>query len=110
MSDMMPFSSNGLISREARLASRAISRNRARAQVRIAEADNSTDVTMAKIEDLTMATGSAMQQVVRVAKAQRELEQLAPEASVRINYLVDDHMLGCAELLSDLRRELRRNR
>jgi hypothetical protein len=110
MSDMMPFSSNGLISREARQASRAISQSRARAQVRIAEADNSTDVTMAKIEDLTMATGSAMQQVVRVTKAQRELEQLAPEASARLNYLVDDHMLGCAELLSDLRRELRRNR
>jgi hypothetical protein len=110
MSELMPFVGSGIITREARLAGRAISRSKARAQVRIAEADDATDVTMAKVEDLTMATGSVMQQVVRVTKAQRELEQLAPEASARLNYLADDHMLGCAELLADLRRELRRNR
>jgi len=108
--DMLPFSGGGAISRESRQASRAISRGRARTQVRVAATDDATDVTLAKVENLTMATGSAMQQVVRVAKAQRELEQLAPEAAARINYLVDDHMLGCAELLGDLRRELRRQR
>jgi hypothetical protein len=110
MSELVPFGGNVMIIREARQAGRAISRSKARTQVRIAEADDSTDVTMAKVEDLTMATGSVMQQVVRVTKAQRELEQLAPEASARLNYLADDHMLGCSELLADLRRELRRNR
>lgn len=110
MSELMPFVGSGIVTREARQASRAISRSKARTQVRIAAADDSTDVTLAKVENLTMATGSVMQQVVRVTKAQRELEQLAPEASARLNYLADDHMLGCSELLADLRRELRRNR
>jgi hypothetical protein len=108
--DITPFSGGGAISREARHASRAVSRGRARTQVRLAAVDDTTDVAMAKVENLTMATGSAMQQVVRVAKAQRELEQLAPEAAARLNYLVDDHMLGCSELLADLRRDLRRQR
>jgi len=110
MSELVPFGVSGIVTREGRQASRAISRSKARTYVRIAEADDSTDVTLAKVENLTMATGSVMQQVVRVTKAQRELEQLAPEASARLNYLADDHMLGCSELLADLRRELHRNR
>ena len=110
MSDVVPYSSPLTLAREARQAIRAISRTKARAEVRIAEVDASTDVTLAKVDNLTMATGSAMQQVVRVARVQRELEQLAHETSGRINFLADDHLLGCAELMSDLRRELRRNR
>jgi len=55
-----------------------------------------------------MATGAAMQAVVRVAQAQKHLEQLAPEASGRLAFLADDHMLAMAEVLADLRRELRR--
>ena len=108
--EIMPFGASGLANRKSRHALRAIGRTRAIADVRIAEVDASTDVTLAKIDNLTMATGSAMQQVVRVARVQRELEQLAPEASGRLNFLADDHLLGCAELMSDLRRELRRNR
>lgn len=53
---------------------------------------------MGKVENLTMATGSAMQSVARVAAAQRQLEQIAPEASGRQAFLADDHLLGCAEL------------
>lgn len=109
--DLVPMTGGGsLISREARNTVRAINRLKSRVMVRIAEVDASTDVTLAKVDNLTMATGSAMQQVVRVARVQRELEQLAPEASGRLNFLADDHLLGCAELMADLRRELRRNR
>jgi predicted RecB family endonuclease len=110
MSDIIPYDGGGIAIREARQVFRAISRSRARAEVRMAEADASTDVTLAKVDNLTMATGAAMQQVVRVVRVQRELEQLAPEASARLNFLADDHLLGCSELLSDLRREFRRNR
>ncbi len=110
MGELMPYGSNALVTREARQAFRAISRAKTHAEVRIAEVDASTDVTLAKVDNLTMATGTAMQQVVRVARVQRELEQLAPEASGRLNFLADDHLLGCADLMADLRRELRRNR
>ena len=110
MSDVIPYSAPLALAREARQSIRAIARTRARAEVRIAEVDASTDVTLAKIDNLTMANGAAMQQVVRVARVQRELEQLAPEAAGRLNFLADDHLLGCAELLSDSRRELRRIR
>jgi hypothetical protein len=79
-------------------------------QVRTSQADNVTDLAQVKVENLTMATGSAMQQVTRVAQAQRQLEQLAPEAAGRLAFLADDHMLGCAEMLADLRRDLRRVR
>lgn len=109
MSALEPYVNGGL-ARESRRTSREISRGRLGTQIRIAAADNSTDVAVAKIEDLTMATGNAMQQVTRVAQAQRQLEQIAPEASGRLAFLADDHMLGCSELLGDLRRELRRVR
>ncbi len=109
-SDMMPFLEGGVLSRDSRRASREISRGRLGAQVRSAQVDNSTDVTMAKVENLTMATANAMQQVTRVAQAIRQLEQMMPEVAGRLGYLADDHMLGCSELLADLRREMRRIR
>lgn len=109
-SEIMPFSGTGRASREARSTGKAILRSRGRAELRVAEADHSTDVALAKVDNITMATGSAMQAVVKVARAQRELEQLAPEASHRLAYLADTHLLGCSELLDDLRREMRRNR
>lgn len=100
--------SNAVAPRPARRAARVISRNALAAQVRVSGTDAETDVTVAKIENATMATGTAMTSVVRVAQAQRQLEQLAPEASSRLNYLADDHSLAMGELLSDLRRNLRR--
>ena len=111
MSEITPYSNaGGLSSRDARRASRQIMRGQISTQVRTAAVDNTTDVTLAKLENLTMATGNSMQQVTRVAQAQRQLEQLAPEAAGRLAFLADDHMLGCAELLADLRRDLRRCR
>ena len=103
-----PYTGNSGLDRPARRAGRAISRHQLTAQLRIAAADADTDVTLAKIDDVSMATGAAMQAVVRVAQAQKHLEQLAPEASGRLAFLADDHMLAMAEVLADLRRELRR--
>lgn len=95
-------------SRDSRRSSRAISRHQMAAQVRVAGIDADTDTAIAKIENATMATGTAMSSVIRVAQAQRHLEQLAPEAAGRLAFLADDHMLGMGELLADYRRELRR--
>src|SRR6185437_5546302 len=101
MSDIAPYIGGGAISRDARRASREISRGRIGTQVRTCQADNVTDLAQVKLEDLTMGTASAMHHVTRVAQAQRQLEQMAPEASGRLAFLADDHMLGCTELLSD---------
>ena len=97
-----------LAMRDGHRAGRAVSRNRAGALVRVSGTDADADVAQAKIDNITMATGTAMSSVVRVAQAQRHLEQLAPEASTRLAYLADDHMLGMGEVLADLRRDLRR--
>jgi len=107
MSDLIPYTEHG-VSRDVRRASRAISRYQSGGQVRLATVDTETDVAMAKVDALTSATGSAMGSVVRVAQAQRHLEQLAPEASGRLAFLADDHMIGMGDVMSDLRRNLRR--
>lgn len=111
MTDMTLYSGGGsLVSSDARRASRVITRGRLDMQIRTAAIDNVTDISQAKVDNLTMATANAMQQVTRVAQAQRQLEQLAPEVTGRLAFLADDHVLGCAELLSDLRRDFRRVR
>jgi hypothetical protein len=110
MSELLPYTTGGLGSRESYRTSRQISRGRLITQIQTASINNTTDVALAKVDNLTMATSNAMQQVTRVAQAQKHLEQLAPEVAGRLSFLADDHMLGCAELLADLRRELRHNR
>jgi CO/xanthine dehydrogenase FAD-binding subunit len=109
MSDSLSlYSLGGELTRPARRASRAITSRQLAAQVRLAGVDADTDVAIGKIENLTMATGVAASAVVRVARAQRYLEQLAPEASERLAFLADDHMIGCADMLADLPCSLRR--
>jgi len=106
--EVTPFSGPGVSLGDARRAGRAVSRHRSGALVRVSAADAETDVAQAKLDNLTMATGTAMSSVVRVAQAQRHLEQLVPEAAGRLAYLADDHMLGMGEVLADLRRTMRR--
>ena len=108
MNDLQPYLSGEVISGHARRAARAISRHRLDAHVRVAAVDADTDTALAKIDNVTMATGNAMSAVVRIEQAQRHLEQLAPEATGRLAYLADDHILGASEILADLRRDLRR--
>jgi predicted ArsR family transcriptional regulator len=97
-----------LLPTDARRAGRAISRYQTGGQVRTAKVDTETDVAMAKADALTAVTGQAMANVVRVAQAHRQLEQLAPEAAGRLAFLADDHLLAMSETVADLRRDLRR--
>lgn len=106
--ELSEYNGGQLFLSESRRVGRAVSRHRSGALVRVSATDADADVAQAKIDNLTMATGTAMSSVVRVAQAQRHLEQLAPEASARLAYLADDHMLGMGEVLADLRRDLRR--
>ncbi len=109
MSDLLPYSPGGLtVSGDARRAARTISRHQAHAQVRVSAVDVDTDVAMAKIDALTQATGSAMGAVVRVAQAQTQLEQLAPAASGRLNYLAEAHTHAMGDIMTDLHRDTRR--
>jgi hypothetical protein len=57
---------------------------------------------------ITMATGTGSRAVVQVSKALEQLELIAPAASGRLNLLADDHALGIADTLADLRHKLRR--
>jgi outer membrane scaffolding protein for murein synthesis (MipA/OmpV family) len=106
--EVTPYGGHEVSLSDARRVGRAVSRHRSGALVRVSATDADADVAQAKIDNLTMATGTAMSSVVRVAQAQRHLEQLAPECSARLAYLADDHMLGMGEVLADLRRDLRR--
>ncbi len=106
--EVSPYRGSDLAMRDGHRAGRAISRHRAGALVRVSGTDADADVAQAKIDNITMATGTAMSSVVRVAQAQRHLEQLAPEASGSLAYLASDHLLGVGEVLADLRRDLRR--
>ena len=94
--------------RDARRVSRAISRYQFGGQVRTGQVDVDTDVALTKVEALTATTGAAMGGVVRVAQAQKTLEQLAPETSGRLAFLADSHAMAMSDLLADLRRDLRR--
>ena len=107
MSSLTPYVSGGVPS-DVRRAARAISRYQSSAQVQVAKVDSETDIALAKVDALTTATGSAMTSVLRVAQAQRNLEQLAPEAAGRLAFLADDHLLSMGDVMADLRRDLRR--
>jgi len=107
-SDLTPYATGVLLPADARRAGRAVSRHQSVSHVRVAAADADADAAMGKAAALTSAVGSAMGDVVRVAQAQRTLEQLAPEASGRLAMLADDHALAMTDILAELRRDLRR--
>lgn len=102
------YGGGGLLPRDARQTARALSRTNARTQLRQMAVDSEVDVAISKIEGVTMATGAGMQAVVRVSKALESLEQMAPGATARLNLLADDHVLGVAATLQDLRYRMRR--
>lgn len=106
---LMPLGDGGnALSRSTRRTAMAIQRGHLHGELRIAAADVETAVTQAKIEDLTIACGSGMQAVVRVAQAQAQLEQLAPAASGLLAALATTHALAMSDAINDLRAELRR--
>ena len=97
------------LARDMRAANRAVSRFSAQAVMRVSGFDSEIDVGLAKIEALTHATGAAMTAVSRVSAAQRNLEMLAPDASGRLAYLADDHLMSVASVLEGLRNSARRS-
>ena len=107
-SNLSPYGSADLLPSDARRAGRAISHYQTGGQLRTAQVDVDTDVAIGKAAAATAVTGAAMGNVVRVAQAQRQLEQLAPEASGRLALLADDHALTMADVCADHRRALRR--
>lgn len=107
-SDMQQYQATYLEARDARHVGRAISKHQAAGQIRTSAVDTETDAALAKVDALTQATGYGMSAVSRVAQAQVHLEQLSPQASARLNYLADEHVLAVGDVLADLRRDLRR--
>ena len=104
----IPYIGGDLLLRDGRRAARTISRYQAQTQVRVANTDCETDVSLAKVESGTAVTGQAMTAVTRVAQLQKQLELLAPEASARLSALADGHAISMVELVSDHQRLLRR--
>lgn len=99
---------SGALARDARQVSRALSRVEADGLLRQTAVDVETDVTLAKYDSLTTATGSGMAAIGRVAQAQTAIEQLAPQASTRLSLLADQHGLAVAAELDRLHQRLRR--
>jgi hypothetical protein len=97
----------GGLSRDSRRAARAISRNRSTTQVRLARVNDETDVALEKVQVQAEATQFAMGAVTRIAMAQRHYEAMAPEASGRLSFLADEHLLGVGDTLQDHRRSMR---
>jgi hypothetical protein len=95
------------LTRDTRRAVRAISRARASTQVRLARVNDETDVALEKVQAQTEATQFAMGAVSRIALAQRHYEAMAPEASGRLSFLADEHLLGMGNTLQDHRRSMR---
>ncbi|MBZ5735128.1 hypothetical protein K8Z61_11530 [Nocardioides sp. TRM66260-LWL] len=108
MSDIVPYSSGGVISRDNRRAARSIERSATVAQVRRARVADETDVAAEKVEQLSYLTGAAMMAVARVNGMHKQLEQQAPELAGRLAVLADNHVLMALEVIEDARREMRR--
>lgn len=109
MSSLTPYNAaGGLVPRDARRLARCRSGQATNREMRGHAVDAETDVAIDKVQNLTMAAGTAMSAIVNVATAQQSLEQLAPGASGRLALLADSHALEMAETLADLRMRLRR--
>src|SRR4051794_31425934 len=96
------------VQRDVRHAAIGIARHQLGNQVRVARADSDTDATIEVMEDDTIATGKAMEKIIRVARLQRQLEELAPGTSGRLALLADDHAYGMHHAVTQLRRRLYR--
>ena len=93
---------------DTRRTARHVSRLHGRTQLRMAELDDETDLAIAKVEATTAIYVAAAAAVTRVAVAQRHYESMAPEASGRLAYLSDDHLLEVAAGAQHDSRQLRK--
>ncbi|MFL6137396.1 MAG: hypothetical protein ACJ74O_06290 [Frankiaceae bacterium] len=108
-SDLTPYlGAHAPLLRDARRAGRAISRQQAQAQVRLAAIDLETDASLAKVESCSIVTTQAAVAVCKLSQVHKQLETLAPDASGRLAMVVDSHAIMMVELLNDHQRVLRR--
>jgi hypothetical protein len=106
-SELEPFEPRQLM-RGSRQTARAVSRYQSAGQLRVAQVDVETDVTLAKSASQTYVSMAMLGALCRVAQCQRSLELLTPEAAPRMALIADDHAIGLMELNADHRRRLQR--
>lgn len=109
MSEIVPFGQGSELSRgEVRRAGKTLAKGKVGTTLRVASADNEADIAMAKADAITAVTGAGMTAVARVAQAQVQLEQMAPQAATRLNMIADAHSMTLVDLMTDLARKVRR--
>lgn len=107
MSEVQPYES-ATPSRFDRSATRATLRSRSAAQARMARIADEADVSMEKVEQVTVTVANGMFAVARVDNVLRQLEAQSPAISGRLARLADFHEMAVAQTVEDLRRDLRR--
>jgi hypothetical protein len=70
--------------------------------------DGESDVTGAKLDAVTNATGQAMRDVARVSQAEMAFAQATPAASGRLANIAEQHAWLVGELVCDLHTAVRR--
>jgi mannitol-1-phosphate/altronate dehydrogenase len=108
MSELSIYPSAGVIARDSRRTSREISRVHGASQVRQAAIDAEVDVTLAKIDSVTTATGYSLTATARIAQAETALVQNFPGASGRVAFHCERHMLAVADCVDVMLCRVRR--
>lgn len=108
MSSLIPATSSELWPTSDRRTSRALGRLEERLALRQAALEAEVTLQLDKLDGLTQVTGAAMQRIGRVAQGQTAIEQLAPQASARLNALGEWHGLACQDVCEDTKQQLRR--
>ena len=98
----------GGLDRDHRRTSRVISRVASGGQIRQAQVEVEADVTAAKIDAITGATGLGLGAVAKVAQAEQALMQNFPTASGRLAFIAERHMLAVGDVLDELHYQVRR--
>lgn len=105
---LVPYA-GGALTRDARRTGRQIQRAQSVGQLRQAVIDVETDIAIARVEAVTAATGQAMGSVARVAQAELALVQQFPQASGRVAFIAERHMLALGDIVDGLCRQVRRS-
>lgn len=74
---------------------------------RTAACGDAAQLAEAKGAAWTYGTTGTVRRITRVALEQRCCEQMTPEASGRISFIVEAHVFGEADILTALHRDLR---
>jgi hypothetical protein len=108
MSEVVTYTNSKALARDARRTGRDISRIHGDSQTRQAAIDAEVDVTLAKIDAATTATGYSLTATVKIAQAETALVQMFPGASGRVAFHCERHMLAVAEFVDVMTSRVRR--